>query len=93
MDTTTVADGACAARRGEVVSVEESGRPLAARRVDGSDSGDARPADMAVLSEDWLTIPPSKVLESEVVATLMDGRVGFQSSRGKAPGAEKRPGS
>jgi predicted amidohydrolase YtcJ len=51
-----------------------------------------RPADMAVLTEDWLAIPPSKVMESEVVATLMDGRVGFQSSRGRSPGAEKRPG-
>jgi len=50
-----------------------------------------RPADMAVLSEDWLAIPPSRVLETEVLATLMDGRVGYQSNRFRAPGGEKRP--
>jgi predicted amidohydrolase YtcJ len=38
-----------------------------------------RPADMAVLSHDWVTAPPKEVLESEVLATLMDGRVGYQS--------------
>jgi hypothetical protein len=38
-----------------------------------------RPADMAVLSHDWLEIPPEEVLRSEVVATLMDGRVGCAS--------------
>jgi predicted amidohydrolase YtcJ len=47
---------------------------------------------MAVLSEDWVTIPPAKVLESEVVATLMDGRVGYQSNRSSPSGGEKRPG-
>lgn len=38
-----------------------------------------RPADMAVLSHDWLAVPPKEVLESQVLATLMDGRVGVQS--------------
>jgi predicted amidohydrolase YtcJ len=38
-----------------------------------------RPADMAVLSHDWLRVPPKEVLESEVLATLMDGRIGYQS--------------
>jgi predicted amidohydrolase YtcJ len=51
-----------------------------------------RPADMAVLSEDWVTIPPAKVLESEVVATLMDGRVGYQSNRSRPSSSEKRAG-
>jgi hypothetical protein len=34
---------------------------------------------MAVLSEDWLTADPKAVLESRILATLMDGRVGYQS--------------
>ncbi len=38
-----------------------------------------RPADMAVLSHDWLTADPKAVLESRVLATMMDGRVGYQS--------------
>lgn len=38
-----------------------------------------RPADMAVLSHDWLEVEPAAVLESTVLATLMDGRVGYQS--------------
>jgi predicted amidohydrolase YtcJ len=38
-----------------------------------------RPADMAVLSQDWLAADPKAVLESQVLATLMDGRVGYQS--------------
>jgi predicted amidohydrolase YtcJ len=38
-----------------------------------------RPADMVVLSHDWLTSDPKAVLESQVLATLMDGRVGYQS--------------
>ncbi|RPH48083.1 MAG: amidohydrolase [Planctomycetota bacterium] len=37
-----------------------------------------RPADMAVLSHDWLEVPPREVLESRILATLMDGRVGYQ---------------
>jgi predicted amidohydrolase YtcJ len=38
-----------------------------------------RPADMAVLSHDWLEAPPQAVLESRILATLMDGRVGYQA--------------
>jgi predicted amidohydrolase YtcJ len=38
-----------------------------------------RPADMAVLSHDWLEVTPQAVLESTVLATLMDGRVGYQA--------------
>ncbi|MBI3854957.1 MAG: amidohydrolase [Planctomycetes bacterium] len=38
-----------------------------------------RPADLAVLSQDWLECPPEAVLESQVLATMMDGRVGYQS--------------
>ena len=38
-----------------------------------------RPADMAVLSHDWLAVPPREVLDSSVLATMMDGRVGYQS--------------
>lgn len=40
-----------------------------------------RPADMAVLSEDWLTCPPGQVMSTEVLATLMDGKVGYQSNQ------------
>jgi predicted amidohydrolase YtcJ len=39
-----------------------------------------RPADMAVLSADWPALEPKAVLESEVLATLMDGRVGYQAA-------------
>jgi predicted amidohydrolase YtcJ len=39
-----------------------------------------RPADMAVLSADWLACPPESVMATEVLATLMDGRVGYQSN-------------
>ena len=42
-----------------------------------------RPADMVVLSEDWLTCPPETVMSTEVLATLMDGRIAFQSARGR----------
>jgi predicted amidohydrolase YtcJ len=38
-----------------------------------------RPADMAVLSHDWLSIPPQDVPGTEILATLMDGRVAVQS--------------
>jgi predicted amidohydrolase YtcJ len=34
---------------------------------------------MAVLSHDWLKIPPKEVLESQVLATIMDGRVACAS--------------
>ncbi len=38
-----------------------------------------RPADMAVISQDWLSIPPKDVLSSEILTTLMDGRVAVSS--------------
>jgi hypothetical protein len=38
-----------------------------------------RPADMAVLSHDWLKVPPREVLSSEILATIMDGRIACQS--------------
>jgi predicted amidohydrolase YtcJ len=38
-----------------------------------------RPADLVVLSDDWLASPPESVMSTEVLATLMDGRIGFQS--------------
>jgi len=38
-----------------------------------------RPADMAVLSHDWLAVDPREVLTGQVLATMMDGRVGYQS--------------
>jgi predicted amidohydrolase YtcJ len=40
-----------------------------------------RPADMVVLSDDWLACPPEAVMSTEVLATLMDGRVGYRSNR------------
>lgn len=40
-----------------------------------------RPADMVVLSDDWLSCSPEAVMGSEILGTLMDGRVGYQSSR------------
>jgi predicted amidohydrolase YtcJ len=40
-----------------------------------------RPADMVVLSDDWLTCSPEAVMQTEVLATMMDGRVGYQSNR------------
>jgi predicted amidohydrolase YtcJ len=43
-----------------------------------------RPADMAVLSHDWLEVPPREVLESQILATLMDGRVGYQAREFRA---------
>jgi predicted amidohydrolase YtcJ len=38
-----------------------------------------RPADMAVLSADWLKIRPQEVPDTEILATLMDGRVAYQA--------------
>jgi len=40
-----------------------------------------RPADLVVLSDDWLGSSPESVMSTEVLATLMDGKVGFQSNR------------
>jgi predicted amidohydrolase YtcJ len=47
--------------------------------MEGGVLAPGRPADMVVLSQDWLTVPPREVLSSEVEATLMDGRVGYMS--------------
>ena len=47
--------------------------------MEGGILAPGRPADMAILSRDWLEVPPKEVLTSEVLATLMDGRVGFMS--------------
>lgn len=38
-----------------------------------------RPADMAVLALDWVTAPPKEVVGSEILATIMDGRVASRS--------------
>jgi predicted amidohydrolase YtcJ len=40
-----------------------------------------RPGDMVVLSDDWLACSPEAVMSTEVLATLMDGRVGYRSNR------------
>jgi len=40
-----------------------------------------RPADMVVLSDDWMACSPEAVMSTEVLATLMDGRVGYRSNR------------
>jgi hypothetical protein len=68
----------------QCLSPEEALRGMTAGAAEAGfqDSGvlaPGRPADMAVLSEDWLTADPKAVLESRVLATLMDGRVGYQS--------------
>lgn len=47
--------------------------------MDGGVLAPGRPADMAVLSRDWLEVPAGEVPGSEVLATLMDGRVGYMS--------------
>ena len=36
-----------------------------------------RPGDMVILSEDWLKAP-DKVLQSRVIATMMDGKVAYR---------------
>ena len=46
--------------------------------MEGGILSPGRPADMAVLSVDWLS-HPDQVLESEVLATLMDGRIAYRS--------------
>jgi len=37
-----------------------------------------RPADMAVLSHDWLRVPPKEVMGSEIIATILGGEVVFE---------------
>ena len=46
--------------------------------MEGGVLAPGRPADLAILSCDWLTASPEDVLRSEVRATLRDGRVAFQ---------------
>lgn len=47
--------------------------------MEGGVLAPGRPGDMAVLSHDWLSVPPREVLSSEILATLMDGKVGYMS--------------
>lgn len=47
--------------------------------MEGGVLAPGRPADMAVLSHDWLAVPPREVLSSEILATIMDGRVAHMS--------------
>lgn len=73
-------------RTDQCLSPEEALRGMTAGAAEAGflESGvlaPGRPADMAVLSHDWMTADPKAVLESEVLATLMDGRVGYQSAR------------
>ncbi len=46
--------------------------------MEGGVLAPGRPADMAVLSHDWLQVPPAEVASSEILATIMDGRVAHQ---------------
>ncbi|HXX93793.1 MAG TPA: amidohydrolase, partial [Planctomycetota bacterium] len=71
-------------RTGDCLSPEEALRGMTADAahagfMEGGVLSPGRPADMVVLSHDWLTVPPREMLASEVLATLMDGRVGFMS--------------
>ena len=47
--------------------------------MDGGILAPGRPADLAVLSHDWLSVPAKDVLSSEILATVMDGRVASRS--------------
>ncbi len=47
--------------------------------MEGGILAPGRPADMAVLSHDWLSVPAKEVLSSEILATVMDGRVASRS--------------
>jgi predicted amidohydrolase YtcJ len=49
--------------------------------MDGGVLAPGRPADLVVLSDDWLACSPEAVMETEVLATLMDGRVAYRSNR------------
>jgi len=48
--------------------------------MEGGVLAPGRPADMAVLSKDWLSVPAKDVLSSEILATIMDGRVASRSA-------------
>lgn len=47
--------------------------------MEGGVLAPGRPADLAILSHDWLTVPPKDALDGEILATLMDGRVASRS--------------
>ena len=71
-------------RPGDCLTAEEALRGMTAGAayagfMDGGVLAPGRPADMAVLSHDWLRVPPKEVLASEVVATIMDGKVACAS--------------
>ncbi len=71
-------------RTSECLTPEEALRGMTADAayagfMDGGILAPGRPADMVVLSHDWLRVPPKEVLSSEILATLMDGRVGYMS--------------
>ena len=71
-------------RTSECLSPEEALRGMTADAayagfMEGGVLAPGRPADMAILSHDWLKVPPKDVLSSEVLATLMDGRIGYMS--------------
>ncbi len=76
---------ACAVGRGgwraeDRLTPEEALRGMTAGAAHAGfmDSGviaPGRPADLAVLSHDWLRVPAEEVLSSEVLATIMDGKV------------------
>jgi predicted amidohydrolase YtcJ len=71
-------------RTGDALAPEQALRGMTADAayagfMEGGILAPGRPADMAVLSHDWLKIPPKEVLESQVLATIMDGRVACAS--------------
>jgi predicted amidohydrolase YtcJ len=47
--------------------------------MEGGVLAPGRPADMAVLALDWLAAPAKDVVASEILATIMDGRVASRS--------------
>ncbi len=71
-------------RPGDGLSPEQALRGMTADAayagfMDGGVLAPGRPADLAVLSHDWLRVPAKEVLSSEVLATIMDGRVACAS--------------
>jgi len=72
-------------RTSDVLSPERALRGMTADAawagfMEGGVLAPGRPADMAVLSHDWLSVPPKDVLSSEILATIMDGRVASRSA-------------
>ena len=49
--------------------------------MEGGVIAPGRPADMVVLSHDWLTCPVEEIARSEVLATMMDGRIACLSRK------------